>query len=62
MRSSSHTKYISNGKIGTTFTNKQTNNVTASTLEMKHNQHRPLPYISQPTPSDEVFEKYGIVM
>jgi hypothetical protein len=62
MRSSSHTKYISNGKAGMTFNNKLTNNITASTLGMNHNQNCPLPHTSQPTSSDEVFEKYGTVM
>ena len=62
MRSSSQTKYISNGKTGMTFTKKQTNNIIASTMEMNRNQNRPLPHISQPTSSDVVFEKYGIVI
>jgi hypothetical protein len=62
MPSSSHTKYISNVKTSMTFTTKLTNNIAASTMEMNSNQNRQLPHIFQPTSSDEVFEKYGIVM
>jgi hypothetical protein len=62
MRSSSHTKYISNGNTGMTFTKKPIKNKTASTMEMNRNQNRPIPHISQPTSSDKIFEKYGIVM